>query len=155
VGLYPVRVHQRCGREYPGERHWELDQIGGAEMDGRLYRQLPSADIRRHTMAGTAGVHVITVIDYKGVWCQTIKYNTCIWFFRLKSNWWKGKPSGSIACTRKQQPRFYWSCSSVVMNGATPKPLLQTDKIMFYISQMCTVERFEIMKYYGYVTYNV
>jgi len=30
-------------------------------------------------------------------------------------NWWKGKPSGSIACTRKQQPRFYWSCSSVVM----------------------------------------
>jgi len=26
-------------------------------------------------------------------------------------NWWKGKPSGSIACTRKQQPRFYWSCS--------------------------------------------
>jgi len=35
-------------------------------------------------------------------------------------NWWKGKPSGSIACTRKQQPRFYWSCSSVVMNNATP-----------------------------------
>ena len=35
-------------------------------------------------------------------------------------NWWKGKPSGSIACTRKQQPRFYWSCSSVVMNDATP-----------------------------------
>jgi len=27
-------------------------------------------------------------------------------------NWWKGKPLGSIACTRKQQPRFYWSCSS-------------------------------------------
>jgi len=37
-----------------------------------------------------------------------------------KTNWWKGKPSGSIACTRKQQPRFYWSCSSVVMNDATP-----------------------------------
>jgi len=32
----------------------------------------------------------------------------------------KGKASGSIACTRKQQPRFYWSCSSVVMNYATP-----------------------------------
>ena len=30
-------------------------------------------------------------------------------------NWWKEKPSGSIACTRKQQPRFYRSCSSVVM----------------------------------------
>ena len=39
---------------------------------------------------------------------------------RFKSNWWKGKPSGSIACTRKQQPRFYWSRSSVVMNDATP-----------------------------------
>jgi len=24
----------------------------------------------------------------------------------LISNWWKGKPPGSIACTRKQQPRF-------------------------------------------------
>ena len=35
-------------------------------------------------------------------------------------NWWKGKPSGSIACTWKQQPRFYWSCSSIVMNDATP-----------------------------------
>jgi len=35
-------------------------------------------------------------------------------------NWWKGKPSGSTACTRKQQPRFYWNCSSVVMNDATP-----------------------------------
>jgi len=35
-------------------------------------------------------------------------------------NWWKGKPSGSIACTRKQQSRFYWSCSAVVMNDATP-----------------------------------
>ena len=28
-------------------------------------------------------------------------------------NWWKGKLSGSIACTRKRQPRFYWSCSYV------------------------------------------
>ena len=35
-------------------------------------------------------------------------------------NWWKGKPSGSISCTRKQQPRFYWSCSSVEMHNATP-----------------------------------
>jgi len=37
-----------------------------------------------------------------------------------KLNWWKGKPSGIIACTRKQQPRFYWSRSSGVMNDATP-----------------------------------
>jgi len=42
---------------------------------------------------------------------------TCVW--RIL-NWWNGNPSGSIACTRKQQPRFYWSCSSVVMNDATP-----------------------------------
>jgi len=35
-------------------------------------------------------------------------------------NWWKGQPSGSIACTRNQQPRVYWSCASVVMNDATP-----------------------------------
>jgi len=46
-------------------------------------------------------------------------------------NWWKGKPSGSIACTRKQQPRFYWSCSSVVMNNATtltpPSALVHND----------------------------
>ena len=39
---------------------------------------------------------------------------------RLNLNWWKGKPSGSKVCTRKQQPRFYWSCSSVVMNDDTP-----------------------------------
>ena len=32
----------------------------------------------------------------------------------------KGKALKSIACTRKQQHRFYWSCSSVVMNDATP-----------------------------------
>ena len=38
-------------------------------------------------------------------------------------NWWKGKPSGSIACTGKQQPRPYWSCSPVVMNDATPLTL--------------------------------
>ena len=45
---------------------------------------------------------------------------TTSWRNRHLENWWKGKPSGSIACTRKQQPRFYWSCSSVVMNDATP-----------------------------------
>ena len=30
------------------------------------------------------------------------------------------KPPGSIACTRKQQPRLYWSCSLVDMNDDTP-----------------------------------
>ena len=34
--------------------------------------------------------------------------------------WRKGNPAGSIACTRKQQPRPYWSRSSVAMNDATP-----------------------------------
>jgi len=33
--------------------------------------------------------------------------------------WVKRKPSGSIARIGKQQPRFYWSCSSVVMKDAT------------------------------------
>jgi len=42
-----------------------------------------------------------------------IKHCRCIF---LLWNWWKG----SIACTRKQQPRFYWRCSSVVLNDATP-----------------------------------
>ena len=37
-----------------------------------------------------------------------------------KQNWWKGKPPGSIACTRQQQPRFYYCrfykpCSDVYM----------------------------------------
>jgi len=31
----------------------------------------------------------------------------------IEFNWWKAKPSGSIACTGQKQPRFYWSCLSV------------------------------------------
>ena len=56
-------------------------------------------------------------------------------------NWWKGKPSGSIACTRKQQPRFYWSCSSVVMNDATPlTPLAHKQNSIFKCKQYtCTL----------------
>jgi len=56
-------------------------------------------------------------------------------------NWWKGKPSGSIACTRKQQPRFYWSCSSVVMNDATPlTPLAHERNSIFKCKQnTCTL----------------
>jgi len=37
---------------------------------------------------------------------QTAKQNHVI---LIILNWWKGKPSGSIACTRKQQPRFCWT----------------------------------------------
>jgi len=34
--------------------------------------------------------------------------NTCLYLTvnNFTLNWWKGKPSESIACTRKQQPRF-------------------------------------------------
>ena len=64
--------------------------------------------------------------------CWVLSYHTInlimqnVYFYKttlclyLTWNWWKGKPSGSIACTRKQQPRFYGSCSSVVINDATP-----------------------------------
>jgi len=56
-------------------------------------------------------------VCWAGVW------STALAIFPLdkviKLYWWKGEPSGSIFCTRKQQPRFYWSCSSVVMNDAT------------------------------------
>jgi len=40
--------------------------------------------------------------------------------FLCWSNWEKEKPSESIVCMGKQQPRFYWSCLSVVMKYATP-----------------------------------
>jgi len=52
-----------------------------------------------------------------------------------------GKPSGSIACTRKQQPRFYWSCSSLVMNDATPpRPLAHKRSSIFKCKQhTCTL----------------
>jgi len=36
------------------------------------------------------------------------------------SPWFRNFIKLEIWCTRKQQPRFYWSCSSVVMNDATP-----------------------------------
>jgi len=37
-----------------------------------------------------------------------------------KLHWEKGKPLGSIDCMGKQQSRFYWSCSSVVIKDTTP-----------------------------------
>jgi len=53
----------------------------------------------------------------------------------------KGKATGSIACTRKQQPRFYWSCSSVVKNDATPlTPLAHERNSIFKCKQhTCTL----------------
>jgi len=80
------------------------------------------------------------------------------------SNWWKGKPSGSIACTRKQQPRFYWSCSSVVMNDATPlTPPSAWAELHFKCKQhTCTLhdpwepEKYDYtMMYYGATFYSV
>ena len=51
-------------------------------------------------------------------------------------------PSGSIARTRKQQPRFYLSCSSVVMNGATSlTPLAHERNSIFKCKQhTCTLQ---------------
>jgi len=68
-------------------------------------------------------LHKLYVVAKLYIWQIELQFN-----FNLqgksrlifKLNWWKGKPSGTIACTRKEQPRFYWSCSSVVMNNATP-----------------------------------
>jgi len=54
-------------------------------------------------------------------------------------NWWKGKPSGSIACTRKQQPRFYWSCSSVVINDARPLTCPSARAELHFQMQTCTL----------------
>jgi len=60
---------------------------------------------------------------------------------RIKLNWWNWKPLGSIACTRKQQPRFYWSCLSAVMNDATPlTPLAHERNSIFKCKQhTCTL----------------
>ena len=59
----------------------------------------------------------------------------------LIKNWWKGKPSGNIACTRKQQPRFYWSRSSVVMNDAEPltPPSAKRNSIFKCKQHTCTL----------------
>jgi len=74
-------------------------------------------------------------------------------------NWWKGKPSGSIACMRKQQPRFYWSCLSVVMNDATPlTPLAHEQNSIFKCKQhKCTLhdpwgpEKYDYTMMYIYI----
>jgi len=68
---------------------------------------------------------VITVsINYaKQIYCVSGSYTKLVslaWLHSYrKLNWWKGKPSGSIACTRKKQLRIYWCCSSVEMKDAT------------------------------------
>ena len=51
------------------------------------------------------------------------KLKVGILFIHSNMKMMKGKALRNIACTRKQQPRFYWSCSSVVMNDATPLTL--------------------------------
>jgi len=58
----------------------------------------------------------------------------------LQLNWWKEKPSGSIVCTRKQQPRFYWSCSSAVMKDASPlTPLTHERNSFSSVNNICTI----------------
>jgi len=58
------------------------------------------------------------ILSLRSAPCVPFHNKLFFWHFHL--NWWKWKPSGSIACTRKQQPRFYWSRSLIVMNDATP-----------------------------------
>jgi len=54
----------------------------------------------------------------------------------LTFNWCKVKPSWSIACMGKQQPLFYWSWSSVVINYATPlTPLVHERNSIFKCKQ--------------------
>jgi len=60
-------------------------------------------------------IHIINILMYYALW----GYSDTATIVLIK-NWRKGKPTGSIACTRKQQPRSHWSRPSVVMNDATP-----------------------------------
>ena len=67
-----------------------------------------------------------------------ISVQFCMWFFYsvyiqlMKRN---------IACTRKQQPRFYWRCSSVVMNDATQMTPLahERNSIFKWKQHTCTL----------------
>ena len=59
----------------------------------------------------------ILLFIFFDVYFQIKTIKTMVWG---ELNGEKGTPSGSIACMGKQQPRFYWSCSSLVMNNATP-----------------------------------
>jgi len=59
--------------------------------------------------------------------------------FLCWSNWEKEKPSESIVCMGKQQPRFYWSCSSVVMKDATPLTPLAHERNSIYKCKQQTI----------------
>jgi len=66
----------------------------------------------------------------------------CTFSYKLQSiiiNWWKGKPSGSIACTRKQQPRFYWSIKHIL-------------KIWFMGLQVSFITRFGLIAAVHHIT---
>ena len=62
-------------------------------------------------------MQIPTLIFEQRTWESVLVINTWWWWwvaFRLQLNWWKGKPSGRITCTKNQQSRFNWSCSSKV-----------------------------------------
>ena len=48
----------------------------------------------------------------------------------------KGNPSWNIACIGKQQPRFYFSCSSEVMKDATQWRPLAHERIFFNVNNI-------------------
>jgi len=60
---------------------------------------------------------------------QCIYQENCV-KFKTILNWWKEKPAGSIACTRKQQPRFHWSWSQTYV------PYVKSLKITTYQERM-------------------
>jgi len=63
--------------------------------------------------------------------CGNLWHISTIKYLKVLLNRWKGKPSWSIACARKQQPRFYWSRSLVVMNDATPLAQCNCHAVIF------------------------
>jgi len=67
----------------------------------------------------------ITIYRVFACFCMPQTLIFLIFFGSLR--WWfiviklmKGKSTRKHACTRKQQPQFYWSYSSVVTTDATP-----------------------------------
>jgi len=54
-------------------------------------------------------------------------------------NWWKGTPSRSTVCTRKRQPRFYWSLIPKKKKLSTITVSLDFKRITFIFNKFSTV----------------
>jgi len=86
--------------------------------------------------------------------CWNCKVRFCYLFYMFPFlffiNWWKGKPSGSINCTRKKQPRFYWSCSSDL---PFYRPISLTEKLTRLAELYITLHYFEQYTLFSYMRY--